>query len=179
MAKTRLEKEETVIKLTEKLQKAKTVVFINYQGMTMKHLSELRNKLREIKSEFIITKNTLLERALPASIRQPADLLPASSLEGPTAVLFAYEDETSPLKILVKTLKDLQIGQIKLGFVAGQLLDSLSLLRLAQLPTKSVLQGQVVGLVASPLIGMVTVLGGNLRNLVYTLDQIRIQKGGE
>ncbi|MDP3758210.1 MAG: 50S ribosomal protein L10, partial [Candidatus Daviesbacteria bacterium] len=101
MAKTRQQKEEAVTKLTEKLSRAKALVFTDYKGMNMKQLSDLRDKLREVDSEFTVTKNTLLERSLPASNFQ----LPVSSLEGPTATLFAYDDEISPIKILVKALK--------------------------------------------------------------------------
>src|SRR3989344_5436305 len=104
--KTRSQKEEDVIKLTEKFGKAKSVVFADYRGLTMKQLSELRNKLYDIQAEFTVTKNTLLARALSNS----SDL---SYLNGPTATLFAYDDEISPIKLLVKSLNDAGIGKIK------------------------------------------------------------------
>jgi len=168
MAKTKQQKKETVQKLSEKLERAKTVVFTDYKGLSMKQLSDLRDQLREVNSEFTITKNTLLQRALPASSLQ----LPASSLEGPTATLFTYDDEISSLKILVKMLKDAAIGKVKSGFFENVPLDETKILQLAALPTKLELRGRIVGVLAAPLQGMVSVLNGNLRNLVYALSEI-------
>ncbi|MDP3947741.1 MAG: 50S ribosomal protein L10, partial [bacterium] len=116
----------------------------------------------------------LLERALPASSFQ----LPTSNLEGPTATLFAYDDEISPIKILVKALKDAALGKVKSGFLGDLVLDEAKILQLATLPTKDELRGKIVGILAAPLQGMVGVLQGNLRNLVYALNQIKIAKGG-
>lgn len=174
MAKTRQQKQETVTKLTDKLSRAKALVFADYKGLNMKQLSDLRDKLREVNSEFAVTKNTLLSRALPSSSFH----LPSSSLEGPTATLFAYDDEISPIKILVKTLKDLSLGKVKSGFLGSLSLDETKILQLASLPTKDELRAKTVGVLVAPLQGMVSVLSGNLRNLVYALSEIQKQRGG-
>lgn len=172
MAKTRQQKEEQVTKLSEKLSRAKAVVFADYKGLSMKQLSDLRDKLSEVDGEFSITKNTLLKRALPASNFHP----PAG---GPTATLFAYDDEVSPIKILVKTLKDATLGKVKGGFLGNSALDEAKILQLATLPGKDELRAKTVGVLVAPLQGILGVLNGNLRNLVYALNQIRITKGGE
>ncbi len=174
MPKTRLQKEATVQVIQEKLSRAKSVVFTDYKGLTMKQLSDLRNKLREVNSEFTITKNTLLSRALPSSNFH----LPSSSLEGPTATLFAYDDEISPIKILVKALKDAALGKVKSGFLGKDSLDEPTIIQLSTLPTKIELRAKTVGVLIAPLQGIVSVLQGNLRNLVYALNQIKLQKGG-
>lgn len=174
MAKTRQQKEEQVTKLTEKLGRAKAVVFTDYKGLNMKQLSDLRDKLREVQGEFSVTKNTLLLRALPAS-NFPS---PASNFEGPTATLFAYDDEISPIKILVKALKDATLGKVKGGFLGDATLDETKILQLANLPGKDELRGKAVGVLVAPLQGMVGVLQGNLRNLVYALSEIQKTKGG-
>lgn len=174
MAKTRQQKQETVGKLTEKFSRAKAVVFADYKGLSMKQLSDLRNKLADTNAEFMITKNTLLARALPTSGFRP----PASDLEGPTATLFAYDDEVSPIKVLVKALKDIALGKVKSGFLGDMALDEGRILQLAVLPTKDELRGKTVGVLAVPLQGLLSVLQGNLRNLVYALNQIKLSKGG-
>ncbi|MBU1032234.1 50S ribosomal protein L10 [Patescibacteria group bacterium] len=167
MAKTRQQKEETVAKLIEKIGRAKAVVFADYKGLSMKQLSDLRNKLRDQNAEFTITKNTLLQRALPTTNYQlPTDL------EGPTATLFAYDDEISPIKILVKALKDAGLGKVKTGFWGNLTLDEAKILQLAILPTKDELRAKTVGVLVAPLQDMISVLSGNLRNLVYALNQI-------
>lgn len=168
MPKTRQQKEEAVQNITDKLNRAKSVVFADYKGMTMSQLSILRKKLREVNAELSVTKNTLLARALPKS-----------TFEGPTATLFAFDDEITPIKLLVKALKDNNIGSIKAGLLGQESLDASKVNQLATLPSKDELRGQTVRVLVSPLTGIVTVLQGNLRNLVYALNQIKVSKGGE
>lgn len=178
MPKTRKQKEEAVVKLTDKLSKAKSVVFANYQGMTMKQLSDLRAELRKQGAEFSVTKNNLLKIALKDT---NSELITHNSslLEGPIATLFSFEDEISPLKALAKAFKDNQVGSVKAGIMEGEVFDEEQILKLASLPSKDELKAEVVGSLGAPLYGIVRVLQANLRNLVYTLDQIRVQKGGE
>lgn len=167
MAKTRQQKEESVVKLKEKLSRAKAVVFADYKGMNMKQLSELRDKLRDVNGELSVTKNTLMKKAMPEV-----------ELEGPTATLFAYDDEISPIKILVKALKDAAIGHVKTGFLGNMALNEAKILQLATLPTKDELRAKTVGVLVAPLQGMISVLQGNLRNLVYALSEIQRTRGG-
>ena len=175
MPKTRAQKEEAVVKLKEKLDKATGLVFADYKGLSMKQLSDLRKKLREQNAEFAITKNSILDRALQSTNYQIPN---TNSFEGPTATLFAYDDAIFPIKILVKAFKDFAIGKVKSGFLDGEVLDEAKIIQLSSLPTKDELHGKVVGVLAAPLQGMVSVLQGNLKNLVYALDGIRKSKGG-
>lgn len=176
MPKTRAQKEDTVVKLTDKFSKANSVVFTDYTGMTMSDLAEMRQKLREISAEFTITKNNLVEIALKNA---GLDLTDDSVLKGQTATLFAFGDEVAPIAELTKSLKASQKGGIKAGFVNGEMINKARVIQLSTLPSKDQLRGQVVGALGAPLYGIVGVLQANLRNLVYTLDQIRLQKGGE
>ena len=168
MPKTRAQKEQAVVNLQEKLSKAKAIFFADYKGLTMNQLSDLRRKLRDLNAEFTIAKNALIKRALPTLNLK----LPDTILEGPTAALFAYDDEISPIKILVKVLKDTSLGKVKSGFLGLDLLDEAKIQQLATLPTKDELRGQTVGVLVAPLQGMLSVLQGNLRNLVYALSEI-------
>lgn len=168
MAKTRAQKEENLKELRDKFSRAKSVVFADYRGMTMKQLSDLRDKLRDQDAEFTVTKNTLLERATQNT-----------TFEGPTATLFAYDDEISPIKLLVKALKDAGIGKVKAGLLGTETLDEFKVNQLAQLPTKDELRVKIVGVLIAPLQGMVSVLQGNLRNLVYALSEIQIRRLAE
>lgn len=176
MAKTRAQKENDLEKLTEKVKTAKSVVFTDYRGLKMSQLSNLRNQLSSQDAEFTVTKNTLMDLALKeAGFPDVIDTVQ----NGPTATLFSFGDEVSPLKALVKALKDAGLGKVKGGFLGDTFMDEYALVRLSNLPGKQELQGKVVGVLAAPLQGMVGVLNANLRNLVYALDQIRIAKGGE
>lgn len=175
MPKTRIQKEESVKELAEKFSKANAVVFADFKGMTMGQFDTLRKSLREVSSEFSVAKNTLLKRALKIAGYPESD----NALEGPTATLLAFGDEITPIKALVKALKDSGIGKVKSGYLGQETLTNTKVNQLATLPSKDELRGQVVGVLAAPLQGTVTVLMANIRNLVYGIDQIRIKKGGD
>lgn len=174
MPKTRAQKEEAVVKLTEKVNSSKSLVFADFKGMTMSQLSQLRDSLRDQDAQFLVTKNNLLKLALKDGNKQTAD---EKLFEGPVATLFAFEDEITPIKTLVKAFKDNQVGTIKAGFIGNDFLTNSQVNQLATIPSKPELQAKVVGSLASPLYGIVNVLQANIRNLVYALDQIRVQKG--
>lgn len=176
MAKTRAQKEQSVSQYSEKLQKARSVVFADYKGLKMSQMSALRNQLRDQEAEFTVTKNTLLKLALKNS---SLDTPNSELFSGPLATLFSYGDEISPIKALVKTIKDAQTGKIKGGIFGTDFMDGFAITRLANLPSKLELQTKVVGCLNAPLQGIVGVLNANIRNLVYTIDQIRVSKGGE
>ncbi len=176
MPKTRVQKELTVQKLTDKLNRANSVVFTDYQGLNMAQLSELREKLQEVGAEFTITKNNLLKIAAKEAELNQID---PNMFEGPTATLFSYDDELSSLKILTKALKDFSKGSVKSGVLEGEVLDAFKIQTLAALPSKDELRAKVVGSLGAPLYGIVGVLQANIRNLVYALDQVRVLRGGE
>lgn len=164
-----------VTDITDKLSKAKSLVFADYQGLTMSQLSAIRNDLAEQSAEFTVTKNNLLKIALKNNNQSFDDAV----LVGPIATLFTFGDEISPIKILTKAIKDNNVGQIKGGLLDGEFLSEAKVKQLAELPSKDQLRAQVVGTIAAPLYGLVNVLQGNIRNLVYAIEQIRIKKGGE
>ena len=176
MPKTRDQKQDILTDLTERVGKSKSLVFTNYKGMTMSQMQVLRTSLEDLSAQFSITKNTLLRIALKENGMKVDD---DAVFEGPIATLFAYGDEIAPIKALTKALKDAGIGKTKAGFLATEFLTDKQVNQLAELPGKDELRAKVVGALGSPLYGIVGVLQANLRNLVYALDQIRKQKGGE
>jgi large subunit ribosomal protein L10 len=175
MPKTKVQKQQMVTDITEKLEKATSLVFADYQGMTMSQLSAIRNDLADQSAEFTVTKNNLLKIAL----KNTNQTIDGAVLAGPVATLFAFGDEISPIKVLTKAIKDNNAGKIKGGVLDGEFMDEYKVIKLSNLPSKDQLRAQVVGALGSPLYGIVGVLQANLRNLVYALDQIRKQKGGE
>lgn len=158
--------------LKDKLTKAKTVVVTDYRGLNMTQLQELRKELLKNEADFTVAKNRLMVRAAKESGYPTPD-----RLEGPTAVLFGFGDEISPIKALATFIKTNKLPEIKLGYLNQELLTKEQVNQLASLPTKQELIGKVVGGISSPLYGLVSVLQGNLRNLVYTLNAIKEQKG--
>ena len=176
MPKTRQQKEELVVEITDKLNRSKSLVFADYQGLTMGQLLDLRQKLADAGAEFNVTKNNLLQIALKDAGIEITD---GSFFQGPVATLFSYEDEVGAIKILTKSLKDFQVGKVKGGYLNGESLDEYKVIKIASLPSRDELRAKTVGALGSPLYGIVGVLQANLRNLVYVLDQVKATRGGE
>ena len=106
-------KEGTVQSIAEKISKSKTVAFADYRGLTVNQISEIRNKVKEAGGEVLVTKNTLMKRALKVNEYPPFD---ASQLEGPTATIFAYDDEIAPIKSVAESAKVTGLPAFKFGF---------------------------------------------------------------
>ncbi len=172
MPKTKAQKTQILSDISEKLSRSNSLVFADYQGLTMSQLSVVRNQLAENSAELTVTKNNLLKIGL----KDNQISINESVLSGPVATLFAFGDEITPIKILTKSLKDFGAGKIKGGMINGEFLDESKVNKLAQLPSKDELRAKVVGSLGAPLYGIVGVLQANLRNLVYVLDQIKNQK---
>ena len=177
-------KEEKVAALVEKVGRAKSLTFANYHGLSSVQIAKLRSKIKEAGGEFLVEKNTLLSRALqntkykiPASPARFAESRRAgrqnTKLTGPTAAILAYEDEISPIREIAAVNKELGFPTFKFGFLEKSALSATQLENLAKLPGRDQLRAQFVGALASPIYGIVNVLGANIRNLVSVLDQAR------
>lgn len=175
MPKTRIQKEEIVADLKERVAKSKSIVFADYQGMNMAQMQTLRIALQDLSAQFSITKNNLLKIALKENGLEADDAI----FEGPVATLFSYGDEIAPIKALTKAIKDNGIGKTRAGFLGGDFLTDKQVNQLAELPGRDELRAKVVGALGAPLYGIVGVLQANLRNLVYALDQIRTMKSSQ
>ena len=164
---------DTVKELLEKAQKAKSLIFTDYRGLTVAQTQDLKKKLKVEKGEFVVTKNTLLLRSLnEAGLPTPE----SGVLEGPTATLFAYDDEVSPLKVLVNFAKTAGLPVIKAGIVEKMNLTKDKVEEFSKLPGKDMLRAMVVRTLAAPIYGLVYALQGNLNKLVYTIEAIKNKK---
>ncbi|NLC53937.1 MAG: 50S ribosomal protein L10 [Firmicutes bacterium] len=169
----RPEKVAVVNEVFEKLTKAQSVGLVDFRGLTVQEATELRKKLREAGVELRVTKNTLTRLAA-----EKADLKDLHAyLEGPTALAFGYEDPVSPAKILSDFAKDHKKLQLKGGVLEGRVIDQAMVTALAELPTRDVLLGQLVGLMQAPIRNLAYVLSAPIRNTVYVLDAVRQKKG--
>lgn len=168
------EKNKVVEGLKEKIGRAKLMLIADYFGFSVKDVTDLRRKLRPEDSEFRVIKNTLIVRALAES--GLAEL--GDQLKGPTALLLGYKDAVSPLKILVNFIKASEKGAIRKGVVDAKVFGKDDLNAISRLPSRQVLLGKAVGGIQAPLYGIVNVLQGPIRKLVYALDAIKNQKGG-
>lgn len=157
---------DTVSLLTDKISRAKAMVFVDYRGLKHKQMEELRKNLKKLKGEFIIAKNRLMMRTLGKEV----------VLTDTTATLFAYEDEVSPLKELLKYFKTAGAGKTKGGFLGQTLLSDTDVTRLAALPNRQVLLGQLVGQLNAPIQGFHHALSWNINKLAWALNAIQSKK---
>ena len=166
-------KKVVVAEFSEKTQKAKGMVFTNYQGLTHQQIEGLKKEAKKLDAEYVITKNRLLIRSLPENTLSDED---KAKLQQPTATLFLYGDPIDPLKALAKMLKELSLPTIKFGYLDGTVLSDKDVVKLSSLPTKPVLQAQLLGQMLSPIQGLHRALSWNMQSLVMTLNAIASKK---
>jgi len=156
--------------LKTNLERSKTFILADYKGLNVAQLTKLRLEVAKAGGEVKINKNTLVKLALEAG-KYPVKEV-ASQLTGPTATVFSYDDEVSVVKILYNFGKETGLPKFKAGFLGQVFLSAARLEQLGNLPEKPILQAQLVGTLAAPLVGLVNVLQGNFRKLVYVLKAI-------
>lgn len=178
MPKTRLQKTEAINQLADKLSRVQTVVFTDYRGLKTAQLGQLRKKLHSLKAEFVIVKNTLLNKAISVSdwaLAQHGKQKEAL-LSGPTAVLLSYQDEVEPIKALSTFAKTVGLPTVKGGFLKDQFVDAGQIEYIALLPAKDVLIAKTVATMAFPIQGLYQVFSWHTRRLLLTLKAIENNK---
>lgn len=155
--------------LTEELKGAKSVVLINFVGMGVKAQQELKKQLKAVGAKMIVVKNTLLKIAAKNAKIDEA-LLDDSILTGQTALIVTSDDAISPIQVLGKFAKEFEFPQMKIGIVDGSLTDAAILSRMASLPGRDVLLGQLLGTLIAPSYGLVSTLNAGPSRLVSMLD---------
>jgi large subunit ribosomal protein L10 len=168
--------------ISEKLTKAKNVVFTSYAGLSVADQVTLRAKIKLAGGELNVVKNTLVRRALADRLKTNEQSTLKQALQGPTAVVYGYEDVVTPTKALVEFAKEHEVMAMKLGVMfdedgkAESVMTADQVIALSKLPGKQELLAQLVGQLNAPITGFVNVLQGNIRNLVYALEAVRKQK---
>ena len=160
------DKEAVVAELREKLGSATAIVITEYRGLKAGDLVKLRKGLGEANVELRVIKNTLLRRASEGTALH--DL--ALQLKGPNAVALAYGEATEAAKKLAEHEKALEAFNLKGGVIESTVVDGKQVVAISKLPSKQVLQAQVVGAFQGPLSGLVFTLQGVLSQFVGTLQ---------
>ena len=166
------EKTESIEALKSRLAGVKAAVLTDYRGLSVQQLSDLRKQLKTVGSEYTVVKNRLARLAVQDSPLN--DLAP--HLKGPTGLAVCRQNPVALAKTLHGFARTTPLLQIKLGYAEGQLLQPADLKALAELPSRDVLLGQVMGGLQAPIVALVGTLEGMLRALVGALDQIGAKK---
>jgi len=167
-------KAAVIDELTEKLGRINAAALIEYRGLTVAEIGELRGQLRPSNVEVQVTKNTLLREAAHRNDMTDLDEL----FNGPTAVAFIYGDEASGTKALNDYFRTARVGAIKAGILkGGRGLTAEQFAKLADLPNRETLLAQIAGLLESPLSQLAALFNAPAQQFAYALAAFE-DKGG-
>ena len=168
----RPDKVAAVSEITADLKATDVYYFFDYRGLTFAEATDLRARLAKADTSLKVVKNTL---AKIAAERAGRDAL-APLLTGPTAVTICGEDAVAAAKALADYARLHQALVVRGGLMADSVVDAASVKTLAMLPPRDTLLAQVVGTMAAPMTGLVTVLQGTISGFVRALGQVAEQK---
>lgn len=147
-----------VSEIVEKLNNSSSAVVVDYKGLTVAEVTELRKVMREAGVDYKVYKNTLVRRAAQeVGIEQFNDEL----LVGTNAIAFGYEDPVAPARILKKFIETHPKMKLKMGIVEGEFYDEAKIMELANIPSREELIAKLLGSLKAPV-----------SNFVYLVDAI-------
>ena len=172
---------QSLSEIKDRVEKAQSMFLVDYTGLTHQQLEEMRRELDLVKAEVVILKNTLVNIAF-----QEKKIDAKEKLQGPHAVIFAYEDSIGAAKVLVSFNKKYSLPIIKFGIfsaksglASGQeamIIDEGKITMLSTIPPKEVLLSKLLGLLNSPITSLVYDLNFNIQKLAQLLKAIEEKK---
>ena len=157
-------KQAVVAGIREKMAAAKSIVLIDYRGLTVAEVTELRNQCRKAGVEYAVLKNTMVNLAAKEAGIEGLEAF----LKGPTAVAFGMEDAVAPAKVITEFIKKTKKTEVKCGLLDGQILDAAGVEALAAIPSREVLIAKIMGSMMSAV-----------SKFVYVVEAIRKKAAGE
>lgn len=168
----RTEKTDAIAQMTEALGSAPHAFLIDFQGITVPDVTELRRQIRATGSEYVVVKNTLALRAIKDA---PIGAL-SEHFTGMTAVAWSKTDIVQLAKVLHQFGKTNPKIKVKAALVEGRPVPAAALESLASLPTRPELVARLLGLMQSPVRRLVTVLSSPQRKLAMTISAVAEKK---
>jgi large subunit ribosomal protein L10 len=164
----REEKAQAIEEISAQIERAEAIFAVDYRGISVPQAAELRAELREADASLRIVKNRLTKLAAERAGEERLGEL----LSGPTALTFVGGDTAQAAKAISTFHKEHKILAFKGGFMGELALDEERFQSIARLPAREVLDGQLAGVVASPLTGLVRGLGSMVQGLAIQLGQL-------
>jgi large subunit ribosomal protein L10 len=171
----REQKAAVIDEITVQIKESEAIFAVDYRGISVAQVAELRGKLRDADATLRVVKNTLTERAADSAGVEALKPL----LAGPTALTFVRGDAAGAAKAVSDFARTTNLLPFKGGVMNGQALAPEQVVAIARLPSRDVLNAQLVNIVASPLTGLVTSLSNLISGLARQLSQIAEQKEAE
>jgi len=168
----RADKVRRVDRMLSGMTDASVMYLMDFQGLTVAEITDLRRRLNGAGASLQVVKNTLARRAAAQAGLEGIDEL----LSGPSAVVYCQEDAVATAKVIQAFIREKRKSAIKGGFLRQKSITAGQVEQMATLPSREELIARVVGGIAGPLYGLATVLNGPIRGLVVALDRVREQK---
>ncbi len=168
----REQKAAVIEEIAVEIRESEAVFAVDYRGMSVGQAAELRGKLRDVDATLRVVKNTLTERAADRAGVEGLKAL----LVGPTALTFVRGDAATAAKTVSDFARVTQLLPFKGGVMDGQALAAEDVSAIAKLPSRDILNAQLVNIVAAPLTGLVTSLSNLISGLARQLQQVAEKK---
>lgn len=168
----REQKGAVIAEIAADIESAQAIFAVDYRGISVPQAAELRSKLREADATFKVVKNSLTERAADQVGKPELKTL----LIGPTALTFVRGDAAVAAKAISDYARLTQLLPFKGGTMGDEALEAAQIVAISRLPSREVLYGQLVGVVASPVSGLVRTLAALVGGLAVALGQVREKK---
>lgn len=170
----RSQKESFAAALRERIDRAPVMYLTDFTGLNVKAMTQLRRSLKGSGAEYLVVKNRLAQRVF-AEVSEFPDI--TSSLDGPTGLVFSYEDAVAAAKTLSDFAKEHdQRPVFKLGIMDRQILQPEQIDKLAKLPPREHLLAELAGALEAPMVALATVLQAKLQETAGLLDALRAER---